>query len=211
MTDLDGKKVAVTPNFETMYPLRTIEVTVHRLDSNPAVAALVVAISVRRDNLTAVDVISGYSTVIESCMEYAVLTAGMTYTAEFTWNETAPKIFDPVTDKYITGGDGLPGPTGYQMSGAVYVISGFAYDEDNLNNVVVDGTVSVLVLVGDIDNNQKVDIRDIGAAAKAFGSYPGHDRWNHEADIDGNDKINIIDIFRIAKNFGKTLESLAAD
>jgi hypothetical protein len=96
------------------------------------------------------------------------------------------------------------------MSGVVFPVSGFAYDDAPENNIDVDGTVTVLVLVGDINDDAKVDIRDIGAAAKAFGSYPGHDRWNSDADIDGNDKIDIRDIAKIAKDFGKTLESLVA-
>jgi hypothetical protein len=185
MTDLSGVKIAVTPGLALRYPDVAVDVTVHRVDSNPSVAALYVAISVRRENGT------GYSVNIYECFEMAVLTAGASHTAEFTWNET------------LEGGD-------YVMSGVVFPVSGFAYDDAPENNIDVDGTVTVLVLVGDINDDAKVDIRDIGAAAKAFGSYPGHDRWNSDADIDGNDKIDIRDIAKIAKDFGKTLESLVA-
>jgi len=185
-------------------------VTVHRVDSNTDVAALFVIIGVQRDNLTTVPALSGYSTVIASCVEYAVLTPGSSYTAEFVWNETAPMAFDPVTNKYLYGGDGLPGPTGYEMSGIVYVVSGVAFDEDVANNIDVDGTVTVLVLVADINNDGTSNILDIATAATAFGSYPGHDRWDHTADINEDDEVNILDIAGIAIHFGETLESLAA-
>ncbi|MDI6826092.1 MAG: dockerin type I domain-containing protein [Candidatus Aenigmarchaeota archaeon] len=56
---------------------------------------------------------------------------------------------------------------------------------------------------GDINRDGQVDIRDIATVAKAFGSYPGHSKWNPVADIDGNGIIDILDIAKVAKNFGK--------
>lgn len=48
----------------------------------------------------------------------------------------------------------------------------------------------------------KVDIKDIAIAAKAFGSYPGHPRWESVADIIADYSINIKDIASFAKKFG---------
>jgi len=63
--------------------------------------------------------------------------------------------------------------------------------------------------VGDITGpggwpDGKVDMRDVGLAAKAFGSYPGHPRWNPIADINNDKKVDMKDIGAIAKQFGKT-------
>jgi hypothetical protein len=58
-------------------------------------------------------------------------------------------------------------------------------------------------LVGDLNNDWKVDIRDIAIAAKAYGSYPGDPRWNPAADINGDNKVDIKDLATIAKNFGQ--------
>lgn len=55
----------------------------------------------------------------------------------------------------------------------------------------------------DLNNDHKVDIIDIATAAKAFGSYPGHPRWEFVADVNSDGKVDILDIARIAKNFGK--------
>jgi hypothetical protein len=61
------------------------------------------------------------------------------------------------------------------------------------------------VLLGDVNSDGVVDIRDIAIFGKAFGFYPGHPRWNPAADLDGNGIINILDGVKIAKNFGKEL------
>jgi len=59
-------------------------------------------------------------------------------------------------------------------------------------------------LITDINYDGKVDIKDVAMAAKAFGSYPGHENWRMEADLPPCDgKIDIKDIARIAKDFGK--------
>ncbi len=54
----------------------------------------------------------------------------------------------------------------------------------------------------DLNNDGKVDIQDIATAAQAFGSYPGHPRWDPDADIDEDGRISIKDIIAIALDFG---------
>lgn len=58
--------------------------------------------------------------------------------------------------------------------------------------------------LADVNLDSKIDIKDIATAAKAFGSYPGHERWQYRADINYDDKVDIRDIATIAKDFGKT-------
>lgn len=55
----------------------------------------------------------------------------------------------------------------------------------------------------DINLDLTVDMRDIGIAAKAFGSYPGHPRWNPIADVDHDDDVDLFDISLIASHFGE--------
>ena len=59
-------------------------------------------------------------------------------------------------------------------------------------------------LIGDLNRDQKVDLKDIGIAAYAYGSFPYHSRWNHVADMNYDDKIDLKDIALIAKHFGET-------
>jgi len=62
----------------------------------------------------------------------------------------------------------------------------------------------------DVNHDLKVNIRDVSIAARAFGSYPSHPRWNPHADITGPEylvpdvKVNIRDLSLICRNFGKT-------
>jgi peptide/nickel transport system substrate-binding protein len=59
-------------------------------------------------------------------------------------------------------------------------------------------------LRGDVNGDGRVDILDIAAIAKAFGSYIGYPSYRLFADIDGNGNVNILDIATAAKDFGKT-------
>ncbi len=60
----------------------------------------------------------------------------------------------------------------------------------------------IFVLLSDLNNDGKVDIKDIAIAALAVGSYPGHPRWNPLADVNKDGKVDIRDLALIAKNFG---------
>jgi parallel beta-helix repeat protein len=60
-------------------------------------------------------------------------------------------------------------------------------------------------VLGDLNNDDKVDIRDIVIVASGFGSFPDHPRWNPEADINQDGIIDIRDIAIVASNFGMPL------
>jgi PKD repeat protein len=82
------------------------------------------------------------------------------------------------------------------------------YEYNTTNNVYVDGFVKIRH-VGDINGDGKVDMKDVAVVAAAFGSYPGHPRWNPDADITGpaylvpDDKVDMRDVSLVAKNFGQ--------
>jgi ABC-type transport system substrate-binding protein len=62
----------------------------------------------------------------------------------------------------------------------------------------------VVTIKEDINEDFKVNVKDIFAAAKAFGStaQPYHPRWDPTVDVNGDFKVNVKDIFAIAKKFG---------
>ncbi|MDH5375472.1 MAG: cohesin domain-containing protein [Candidatus Bathyarchaeota archaeon] len=70
------------------------------------------------------------------------------------------------------------------------------------NNLYVDGIV-IISMFGDTDGDKKVDIQDVAEAAKAFGSYTGHTRWNPRSDLDNDGVVSVIDMVLIAMNFGR--------
>jgi parallel beta-helix repeat protein len=61
----------------------------------------------------------------------------------------------------------------------------------------------------DINHDLKVDMRDIGISAKAFGTVPGDTFWNPHADITGPEllvpdgKVDMRDISLVARHFGR--------
>lgn len=59
-------------------------------------------------------------------------------------------------------------------------------------------------LPGDINHDGKVDMRDIGTIARAYGTEPGDPRWNPKADLIEDAKIDMLDMNIATANFGKT-------
>jgi hypothetical protein len=59
-------------------------------------------------------------------------------------------------------------------------------------------------LLGDLNGDLKVDIKDLVIIAKAYGTSPGMPKWNPRADMNGDLKIDIKDLAVAAKEYGKT-------
>lgn len=71
-------------------------------------------------------------------------------------------------------------------------------------HTICNGLVEV-VPPEDLNLDGEINIKDLALMGLAFGSYPGHARWNPTADVNKDDVINILDLVSIARNFGKTL------
>lgn len=56
----------------------------------------------------------------------------------------------------------------------------------------------------DVNDDGVIDMRDVGIVGKAFGSYPGHSRWNPLADIDNSTRVDMVDVGIVARHFGET-------
>ncbi|MDH5266438.1 MAG: nitroreductase family protein [Candidatus Bathyarchaeota archaeon] len=69
-------------------------------------------------------------------------------------------------------------------------------------SIITVGHPSITTIREDINLDLKVDIIDIAIVAKAFGTKPGHPRWDPTADIRKDFIINIIDISAVATKFG---------
>jgi hypothetical protein len=74
------------------------------------------------------------------------------------------------------------------------------------NNFTITGVI-VVTWLGDIDVNGKIDVKDIYATGKAFGTSvegpnpPG--RWyNPNCDFDNNGKVDIKDYYLVCRNYG---------
>jgi len=77
------------------------------------------------------------------------------------------------------------------------------YEYNTANNLFVDGTLKIRI-VGDVNGDGKIEITDVAIASAAFGSYPGHPRWNPSADINRDGRVDTKDVAMVSANFGKT-------
>jgi parallel beta-helix repeat protein len=112
--------------------------------------------------------------------------------------------------------------SGARYSGTRYVCTGWS----GTGSVPASGTVpSVNFVISapstitwnwnttnicDLDNSGTVNMKDVGIAAKAFGTAPCDSRWNAIADVSGpvgtpDGSVDMRDIALIAKNFGWTV------
>jgi hypothetical protein len=55
----------------------------------------------------------------------------------------------------------------------------------------------------DLNFDGKVDITDVARVSKAFGSYPGHPKWDIESDVNLDGKVDITDVAAVSKKFGQ--------
>ena len=64
------------------------------------------------------------------------------------------------------------------------------------------GNITVRI-IGDVNGDGRVDLRDIALVARAFGATPTSPNWNPAADINGDGIINMQDITLVARHFGQ--------
>ena len=62
-----------------------------------------------------------------------------------------------------------------------------------------------VTVIGDINSDFKVDIKDLVLVIKHFGSYPSHPTkpWNPNADVNSDGKVDIKDLVLAIKHFGE--------
>ncbi|MDH7477388.1 MAG: PKD domain-containing protein [Candidatus Bathyarchaeota archaeon] len=58
-------------------------------------------------------------------------------------------------------------------------------------------------LIGDVNGDGKVDVKDLVLLIKAYGSYPGHPDWNPNADLNGDNKVDVKDLVILIKHYGE--------
>jgi len=89
-----------------------------------------------------------------------------------------------------------------------YEIRGHAdimpYEVNVTDNSCIIGNVK-LKIVGDINNDDRVDLNDLAVWDSAFLSKPGDPNWNAQADINGDATVDKSDGILILENYRKTI------
>lgn len=71
------------------------------------------------------------------------------------------------------------------------------------DNFMADGVICV-ANPGDVNGDGKVDVRDLYAVARAYGSSEGQPNWSPACDINSDGKVDTRDYYITCRNYGKT-------
>jgi len=61
----------------------------------------------------------------------------------------------------------------------------------------------VVRIMGDVNGDGMVNMKDIALVARAFGSTPTSLNWNFAADLNRDGMVNMKDLALVARNFGR--------
>jgi hypothetical protein len=118
---------------------------------------------------------------VVSVLQIQSLPANENWTIPFTWNATGSPYGN------------------YTLSATADLIPGEVHIDDN---TLTNGTLYV-GLVGDVNGDGKVDMRDIGPLARAFGCTMIDLWYKAEYDLTNDGIVNMRDIAPACRNFGK--------
>lgn len=150
--------------------------------TNDTIVTITVTVRNNGEVTQTFDVTVYYNITVIDTQTATNLTAGTQTTLTFTWNTTTiPKGKYRISTMATT----VPGET------------------NTVDNTYTDGWVTETIL-GDLDGDYEVKIKDIAIVARAFGSKPGDPNWEPNADINNDGEIKIYDVATVARQFGKT-------
>jgi len=72
------------------------------------------------------------------------------------------------------------------------------------NNVLVDGLIEIRIM-GDVNADGVVNMKDIQMVCMAFGAFPGRSNWNFLADLNMDGRVDLRDIGIVCSNYGTGL------
>jgi parallel beta-helix repeat protein len=75
-------------------------------------------------------------------------------------------------------------------------------ETNTVDNTLTEGIIYI-VLAGDVNNDGKVDLKDVYAIARRYGRHPWEPLWDPSCDINDDQVIDLKDYFIVCKNFGK--------
>lgn len=114
------------------------------------------------------------------------------------WNPSRAAEYITLTWNYsgrsINPGEVLQVTKTLSISNSIEGISNFSFD------IVISPS-----LPGDLNFDGIINIYDVFIALMAYGSYPGHPKWNPFADMNNDGTVNIFDIILMARKIGKTV------
>jgi len=127
------------------------------------------------------DVVTSVDSGVLCCANFTVINAGQSLVEIATESNPLHEYGSPWYSIWMNAPPGT-----YQLN-----------EEDAVGSNCTVLTVSPLV--GDVNGDLKVDIRDLQIVAVAFGSTPSSSNWNPYADVNGDGRVDIRDVALVAK------------
>jgi hypothetical protein len=82
-------------------------------------------------------------------------------------------------------------------------IPALPYEMNTTDNSFNDGKINVRLL-GDINGDGMVELMDFAIMTDAYGSYPGHARWNPDCDLNQDGYVEMMDFLLLTNNYNRT-------
>ncbi|MDH7563917.1 MAG: PKD domain-containing protein [Candidatus Bathyarchaeota archaeon] len=78
-------------------------------------------------------------------------------------------------------------------------------DMDGRSNYIIKTVrvYNITLKTYDVNGDGTIDLKDVLRVANAYGSYPGHPRWDAACDFNKDNKVDLKDYMPVAVNFGK--------
>jgi PKD repeat protein len=70
-------------------------------------------------------------------------------------------------------------------------------------STIVEVLNSTGVKTYDVNGDGKIDLKDVYRVAKAYGSFPGHPKWDPACDFNKDDKVDLKDYYPVCKHYGE--------
>lgn len=135
-------------------------------------------------NFTETATIDLYYNITENKLigtQFVMLEPGETETLTFMWDTT-----------------GIPHARNYTIT----AVATIAFDSDLTDNAM-NGTTKIHVrILGDINGDNKVDLKDFWILGSCFGHCQGQPDWNPDTDLNFDNRVDVKDIFKFGKQYG---------
>lgn len=130
-----------------------------------------------------------------------------------TWDNSYPTGGNYWSD--YSGDDYFSGPDQDKAGSDGIGDTPFVVDQSNQDDypLIVPYGWTIVPILGDVNGDWKVDLKDVYAVSVAYGAYgpnylypgsPQHPKWKLECDVDKDNKIDLKDYYATCKNFGKS-------
>jgi PKD repeat protein len=115
----------------------------------------------------------------------------------YMWN------FHDGTGNITTTSNTITHMFGEEGNYSVYLTVVDACGRSNQVSAIVEVLNSTGLKTYDVNGDGRIDLKDVYRVAKAYGSYPGHPKWDPACDFNKDNKVDLKDYYPVCKHYGE--------